>query len=114
MTQNKSRCIACRLTDEEYTLFKREVKKTYFSNSEYMRRRLLVPARQVETREERDHRNYVVLSLSQINNNINQIARVMNVLKCQDAIVIGSVAQRQINQVAEILREWKSVESKFR
>ena len=58
--------------------------------------------------------NFVIGSLSQVNNNINQIARVMNALKGSGAVVIGSVAQRQLNQVEAILKEWNTFEGRLR
>lgn len=113
MVTNKTRRIYCRMSEAEFSLFRKQVSKTYLSNSEYMRRLLLNHQLRIQTKEEVDWSNFVVLSLSQINNNINQIARVMNVLKYSDSVVIGSVAQRQLNQVQEILREWVSFESSF-
>ena len=69
------------MTSAEYGRFKTEVRKTYLSESEYIRRKLLHPQMRIRSREETDLLNFVIGSLSQVNNNINQIARVMNALK---------------------------------
>ncbi len=38
----------------------------------------------------------------------------MNALKGSGAVVIGSVAQRQLNQVEAILKEWNTFEGRLR
>ena len=101
------------MTSAEYGRFKTEVRKTYLSDSEYIRRKLLHPQMRIRSREETDLLNFVIGSLSQVNNNINQIARVMNALKGSGAVVI-SVAQRQLNQVEAILKEWNTFEGRLR
>ena len=63
------------MTSAEYGRFKTEVRKTYLSESEYIRRKLLHPQMRIRSREETDLLNFVIGSLSQVNNNINQIAR---------------------------------------
>ena len=100
------------MTSAEYGRFKTEVRKTYLSESEYIRRKLLHPQMRIRSREETDLLNFVIGSLSQVNNNINQIARVMNALKGSGAVVIGSVAQR--HQVEAILKEWNTFEGRLR
>ena len=114
MDDKRNHRIYCRLTSAEYGRFKTEVRKTYLSESEYISRKLLHPQMRIRSREETDLLNFVIGSLSQVNNNINQIARVMNALKGSGAVVIGSVAQRQLNQVEAILKEWNTFEGRLR
>ena len=114
MDDKRNHRIYCRLTSAEYGRFKTEVRKTYLSDSEYIRRKLLHPQMRIRSREETDLLNFVIGSLSQVNNNINQIARVMNALKGSGAVVLGSVAQRQLNQVEAILKEWNTFEGRLR
>lgn len=114
MNTNKTQRIFCRMTAAEYDAFCAAVAKTYLSRSEYIRRKLLPTKHPIRTRAETDWLNFVVLSLSQVNNNINQIARVMNALRHSDTVIIGSITQRQLHQVEEILREWNAFEEKFR
>lgn len=114
MNDKRNHRIHCRLTPAEYGRFKAEVRKTYLSDSEYIRRKLLHSPMRIRSREETDLMNYVIGSLSQVNNNINQIARVMNALRGSEAVVIGSVAQRQLNQVETVLKEWNAFEGRLR
>lgn len=114
MSDKRNHRIYCRLTPAEYDRFKAEVGKTYLSDSEYIRRKLLHSPMRIRSREETDQMNFIIGSLSQVNNNINQIARVMNALKGSEAVVIGSVAQRQLNQVEAILNEWNAFEGRIR
>ena len=102
------------MTSAEYGRFKTEVRKTYLSESEYIRRKLLHPQMRIRSREETDLLNFVIGSLSQVNNNINQIARVMNAWRGGGSVVIGRVAQRQLNQVEAILKEWNTFEGRLR
>ena len=73
MDDKRNHRIYCRLTSAEYGRFKTEVRKTYLSDSEYIRRKLLHPQMRIRSREETDLLNFVIGSLSQVNNNINQI-----------------------------------------
>lgn len=114
MDDKRNHRIYCRLTSAEYGRFKAEVRKTYLSDSEYIRRKLLYSQMRIRSREETDLLNFVIGSLSQVNNNINQIARVMNALRGSGSVVIGSVAQRQLNQVEAILKEWNTFEDRLR
>lgn len=115
MDDKRNHRIYCRLTPAEYGRFKTEVRKTYLSDSEYIRRKLLHPQMRIRSREETDLLNFVIGSLSQVNNNINQIARVMNALKGgSGTVVIGSVAQSQLNQIEAILKEWNTFEGRLR
>ena len=102
------------MTSAEYGRFKTEVRKTYLSESEYIRRKLLHPQMRIRSREETDLLNFVIGSLSQVHNHLNQIARVMTALKGSGAVVIGSGAQRQLNQVEAILKEWNTFEGRLR
>jgi len=80
--------ISARCNDEEYEIFLQKCKKANLSRADFTRKMILSS---VVRESDKEHQKRVIYLLSNISNNINQIARYSNINKGLDRKVLNEL-----------------------
>lgn len=106
---NKVRRITIRFTTDEYQGLKKQIQKTGLTDAEFLRRLIFSEVDRIPNKKDTRLLNYVILSMGQANNNINQIAKALNGMLKSGERRFSSVQQQNINNLLEIINQWSSV-----
>lgn len=94
----RQRQLTLRLFDEEYELLDMKAKSAGISKSDYLRNMILFGTGQKQTTFSDEAADRLILEISRIGTNINQIARYVNMQKSIDGVDV----QNLINEFGDL------------
>lgn len=94
----RQRQLTLRLFDEEYELLDMKAKSAGISKSDYLRNMILFGTSQKQTTFSDEAADRLILEISRIGTNINQIARYVNMQKSIDGVDV----QNLINEFGDL------------
>ena len=110
--QNRTKYLRVRVTESELKELDKQVKRTFLQRSEYLRRLIFGRLETIDTRENYLLREGLLLQVSQINNNVNQIARALNaMLKHGESFTFTTLQTENIRQINDMIKGWNEMKA---